>query len=96
MAMDLRCPKCGSARINAYETSPSIGWGFRSIYSRYVCEDCGYVGALILDVSENEDKNKNPVESDLKEIKKEMGDLYNKSIRDAYRKRSCSCLEIHG
>jgi len=34
--------------------STSVGGGYSSTDARYVCEDCEYVGALILDVGEDE------------------------------------------
>ena len=76
MAMDLRCPVCKSNKINYYSWAIAK---YGSTDAQYVCEDCGYVGALILDVSidESESKDKNPVESDLKEISKEIDDKIN-------------------
>jgi len=72
MSADLRCPLCGSRKINYYGTSTTMGGGYRGTDAQYVCEDCGYVGALILDVSEDiDEKNMKEVEKDLKKIKKE-------------------------
>jgi len=50
----LRCPVCGSNKINYSGMSTSVGGGYSSTDARYVCEDCEYVGALILDVGEDE------------------------------------------
>ncbi|PKP60560.1 MAG: hypothetical protein CVT88_02650 [Candidatus Altiarchaeales archaeon HGW-Altiarchaeales-1] len=65
MTMDLRCPICKSNKINYYGQAFAK---YASSEAQYVCKDCGYVGALILDVSADEDKNKNSIESDLKEM----------------------------
>ncbi len=72
--MDLRCPICKSSRINYYGTSTTMGGGYRSAdAAEYVCEDCGYAGALILDVSDDiDEKAGQEVEKDLEKIKKEM------------------------
>jgi predicted RNA-binding Zn-ribbon protein involved in translation (DUF1610 family) len=39
------CPKCGSAKIR--EVSSLGGW---ILPSRYVCDDCGYDGYLLLEL----------------------------------------------
>lgn len=54
MTQDLRCPVCGSGKINYSGTSTTMGGGYESTDARYVCEDCGYTGALILDVSKDD------------------------------------------
>ncbi|PKP60558.1 MAG: hypothetical protein CVT88_02640 [Candidatus Altiarchaeales archaeon HGW-Altiarchaeales-1] len=75
--MDLRCPICGSSRINYYSGAIAK---YRSTDARYVCEDCGYVGGLILDISADESKDKNPVEEDLEkpETKKKINESDDK------------------
>ena len=65
----LICPKCGGKRVKQiiteiYGTSPQ----------RYDCKDCGYVGSLVLDVSEREKSETDiAMEEDLMRIKKELG-----------------------
>jgi len=66
------CPKCKGKRIK-----PATMTGF-AVYGspdqRYVCEDCGYCGSLILDVSEQEKSELDiAMEEDLMKIKKELG-----------------------
>ncbi len=39
------CPKCGSTNVT--KSGPFDGWLFPI---RYVCRDCDYIGALILEV----------------------------------------------
>lgn len=71
--MDLRCPRCGSSRINYYGTSTTMGGGYRGTDAQYVCEDCGYVGALVLDVSDDIDKeHERRIKDDLERIKKDI------------------------
>jgi len=66
MTMDLRCPRCGSSRINYYGTSTTMGGGYRGTDAQYVCEDCKYIGGFILDVSDDiDEKNKEEIEKDL-------------------------------
>ncbi|PKP59402.1 MAG: hypothetical protein CVT89_01305, partial [Candidatus Altiarchaeales archaeon HGW-Altiarchaeales-2] len=73
--MDLRCPICKSSRINYYGTSTTMGRGYKGTDAKYVCEDCKYVGALILDISDDiDEKARQEVEQDLEKIKKEMGE----------------------
>ncbi len=74
MTNDLRCPRCGSKMIKNYSMSMAK---YGSPDAKYVCEDCGYVGGLILDVSKDiDEKNKREVEKDLAKIKKEMSEEY--------------------
>ncbi|PKP60563.1 MAG: hypothetical protein CVT88_02665 [Candidatus Altiarchaeales archaeon HGW-Altiarchaeales-1] len=50
-----------------------MGGGYKGTDAKYVCEDCRYVGALILDVSDDiDEKAGQEVEKDLEKIKKEM------------------------
>ena len=65
---ELICPKCKSKRIKhvinkIYGTTPQT----------YDCENCGYSGSLVLDVSEHEKSETDiAMEEDLMRIKREM------------------------
>ncbi len=50
MIKALMCPKCGSTRIEGE---------FGGMTGRYKCDDCGYVGVLVLQAEEEEDTDKN-------------------------------------
>ncbi|RLI24860.1 MAG: hypothetical protein DRO52_04905 [Candidatus Hecatellales archaeon] len=43
----LFCPRCGSPKLKPY--SPLDGW---LTPSQYVCEECGYRGAIVLEAEE--------------------------------------------
>ena len=73
MKEKLICPKCGSTRIVYAGTTASGGTGMGTTEQRYLCKDCGYVSALILDVSEREKSEYDiAMEEDLMRIKKEL------------------------
>jgi predicted RNA-binding Zn-ribbon protein involved in translation (DUF1610 family) len=44
----LACPSCGSTRIR--QQGSLSGWLLPAVYA---CHDCGYVGALILEIDED-------------------------------------------
>jgi len=50
------CPRCGKANIRP---EGSLGFGFLPI--TYVCEDCGYRGHLIIEVDEENYKDRRKV-----------------------------------
>lgn len=54
MVKALMCPKCGSTRIEGE---------FGGMTGRYKCDDCGYLGVLVLQADEEDDayKNKEPL-----------------------------------
>jgi len=65
------CPKCKGNRIKPATMTGIAGYG--SPDQRYFCEDCGYTGSLILDVSEQEKSEPDiAIENDLMEIKREL------------------------
>lgn len=68
----LLCPECKSDKIKpATMTSVAI---YGSPDQRYVCEDCGYTGSLVIDVSEHEKTEHDiAMEEDLMKIRKELG-----------------------
>ena len=39
----LYCPRCGSSNVD---------WILPQIWSKWVCRDCGYIGALIIEDGE--------------------------------------------
>ncbi|MEM2912786.1 MAG: hypothetical protein QXR06_00425 [Candidatus Bathyarchaeia archaeon] len=47
------CPRCGS--LNIQLSSKFDAW---LMPKRYVCEDCGYVGPLVLEIDKEDQKNK--------------------------------------
>lgn len=36
-----KCPKCGSSNVKR--------WGVPQTWSKWECEDCGYIGAVIIE-----------------------------------------------
>jgi predicted RNA-binding Zn-ribbon protein involved in translation (DUF1610 family) len=66
------CPNCKGNRIKPANESAFAIYG--SPDQRYVCDDCGYIGSLIID-SEEHEKSKSDIamEEDLMKIKKELG-----------------------
>ncbi|HID19118.1 TPA: hypothetical protein EYP27_06215 [Candidatus Bathyarchaeota archaeon] len=44
----LLCPRCGSNRLKPY--SPLNGW---LTPTQYICEECGYKGAIVLEEAED-------------------------------------------
>ncbi len=47
------CPRCGSKNIKI--ASKLDGW---LTPERYVCNDCGYIGQIVLEVEEERDEEK--------------------------------------
>ncbi|MHC1564565.1 MAG: hypothetical protein ACXQTF_04480 [Candidatus Hecatellaceae archaeon] len=43
------CPRCGSSRLKPY--SSLDGW---LTPTQYICEDCGYKGAIVLEETEEQ------------------------------------------
>lgn len=70
----LICPKCRGSRIVYAGTSISGGGtGTGTTEQKYLCKDCGYVGAFVLDVSERgKSEHDIAMEKDLIKIKKEL------------------------
>jgi len=68
---NLTCPMCKGSRIKMANTD---GLGvYDSADQRYICEDCGYIGSLILDTAEHEKTALDiAMEEDLRRIKKEI------------------------
>ena len=67
----LICPKCKGQRIKPATADVLAVYG--SPDQRYICDDCGYTGSLVLDVSEQEKSEYDILmEEDLMRIKKEM------------------------
>lgn len=56
---DLTCPECKSRRIVYAGTSLSGIGGYEATDARYSCQDCGYTGPLIIDVTEEEASKEN-------------------------------------
>ncbi len=68
----LICPNCKGNRIKPANESAFAIYG--SPDQRYVCDDCGYIGSLIIDTKEHE-KSRSDIAmgEDLMKIKKELG-----------------------
>ncbi|MEM3789011.1 MAG: hypothetical protein QXN95_03995 [Candidatus Bathyarchaeia archaeon] len=46
------CPKCGSPRIHL---SSSLDYWLTP--KKYVCEDCGYVGPIVMEIEKEENES---------------------------------------
>ncbi len=58
----LMCPKCGSTRIEGE---------FGGMTGRYKCDDCGYVGVLVLQADDDADKKETSLNKPSKQQRKQ-------------------------
>jgi hypothetical protein len=65
--MTLTCPNCGKKRLDF--ASMTDGMAIGSTDQKYLCKDCGYLGALVL---EEPGALGERMEADLKKAKKEL------------------------
>lgn len=68
--MHLKCPNCSSEKIIPSKGPFIADAVFDS--PKYTCEDCGYMGPLIIDDSKEKKKEEGPMSHDLEKIAKEI------------------------
>jgi len=82
----LLCPICKGEKIKPATMTGLAIYG--SPDQRYVCEDCGYIGSLILDVSEQEESESDVLMmKDLEMIKEDVLKQTEQVLINARRKK---------